>query len=257
MQHYTDLSGKLAVVTGAGAGIGEAIAIELHAAGAYTVVLDYHHDNAHEVAKKLNSVRPDSAEAYHVDVADAAWVQTVIDRVIAGHECIDILVNNAGIYPFQPIANMSVQEFQRVIDVNLTGTFNLTKLVSDAMKQHHTEGSIVNITSIDAIRPSSIGLAHYDASKHGVVGFTQSAALELAQFGIRVNAVAPGGVLTPGVQAQMPSDAELTSQFLSRVPLQRFGDPAEIARAVLFFASSMSSYCTGAQLVVDGGALLM
>jgi 2-deoxy-D-gluconate 3-dehydrogenase len=117
-------------------------------------------------------------------------------------------------------------------------------------------GAIVNVTSIDALHPSMVGLAHYDASKHGVWGFTKNAALEMAPHGIRVNALAPGGVLTEGVQEMGAGTAEAIEAFSAAIPMGRMGDPDEIARAVLFLALPLSQYMTGSQVVVDGGRLL-
>jgi Dehydrogenases with different specificities (related to short-chain alcohol dehydrogenases) len=126
-------------------------------------------------------------------------------------------------------------------------------------------GKIINITSIDALHPSSVGLAHYDASKHGLWGFTKNVALELAPYNIWVNAIAPGGILTPGVtklQETMPVQGNIDMKkmlegFLNKIPMKRLGDPDDIGKVALFLASDMSSYMTGSQIIVDGGALLM
>jgi 2-dehydro-3-deoxy-D-gluconate 5-dehydrogenase len=140
-----------------------------------------------------------------------------------------------------------------VLDVNLTGLFMCTKAVSAHMIERGQGGRIVNITSIDALHPSMIGLAHYDASKHGAWGFTKNIALELAPHGIWVNAVAPGGIKTPGTGE---TDDERTKVFEAMIPMGRMGDPDDIGRAVLFLASELASYMTGSQIVVDGGRLL-
>ncbi len=166
---------------------------------------------------------------------------------------IDILVNNAGIYPFQPLAVMTEADFMKVINVNLKGTFLCTKFVSDQMIKQGQGGKIINITSIDALHPSMIGLAHYDSSKHGMWGFTKNVALELAAHKIYVNAIAPGGIATPGAT---PVDKAVTDAFTAKIPMKRMGEPDEIGKVVLFLASDMSSYMTGEQIVVDGGALL-
>jgi 2-deoxy-D-gluconate 3-dehydrogenase len=164
------------------------------------------------------------------------------------------LVNNAGIFPFAPLLKMSEADFIRVIDVNLRGVFLCTRLAADRMIQQGTGGRIINVTSIDALHPSMVGLAHYDASKHGVWGFTKNVALELAPYGIQVNAIAPGGVMTPGVAAAQ-GDVD-TEAFASAVPMKRFADPDEIGRVAAFLASDLASYMTGPQIVVDGGMLL-
>jgi 2-deoxy-D-gluconate 3-dehydrogenase len=155
---------------------------------------------------------------------------------------------------------MSKEDFERVINVNLRSTFLTTKHVAEVMKPQGG-GKIINITSIDALHPSMVGLAHYDASKHGMWGFTKNSALELAEHKIWVNAIAPGGITTPGVASmsqgataeQMAASTEI---FMSKIPMHRMGEPDEIGMVALFLASDMASYMTGEQIVVDGGALL-
>lgn len=259
-----DLNGKVAVVTGAGGGIGLGIAKRLHDAGASVVLVDLHHDNVHKAAGELHAIREGSAYALHADVSNEEDVARVVDEAVKNYKKIDVLVNNAGIFPMQPIASMSASDFDKVISTNLRSVFLFTKHVSEQMKPNGG-GKIINITSIDALHPSMVGLAHYDASKHGVWGFTKNAARELAESKIWVNAVAPGGVATPGVaamqdpsQAPDPETAKANQEaFLSRIPMHRMGEPDDIAKAVLFLASEMASYMTGSQIVVDGGALLM
>jgi len=159
---------------------------------------------------------------------------------------------------------MTQEDFQKVIDINLKGVFLCTKAVAQKMIAGGKGGRIINITSIDALHPSSAGLAHYDASKHGVWGFTKNAALELASHKIWVNAIAPGGIATPGVEKvqksmQLPKGvdmAKLLEAFLAKIPMKRMGEPDDIGKVALFLASDMSSYMTGSQIVVDGGALL-
>lgn len=268
MEHKTtqllDLNGKVAVVTGSGGGIGLGIAKRLHDAGANVVLVDLHYDNVHKSADELHALRAGSAYAVHADVANEEDVLKVISETINNFSKIDILVNNAGIFPMQPLSSMTTGDFDKVIATNLRSVFLFTKHVSEKMKQQGG-GKIINITSIDAVHPSMIGLAHYDASKHGVWGFTKNSARELAEHKIWVNAVAPGGVATPGVaamqdpnQAPDPETAKANQEaFLARIPMHRMGEPDDIAKAVLFLASEMSSYMTGSQVVVDGGALLM
>jgi 2-deoxy-D-gluconate 3-dehydrogenase len=166
---------------------------------------------------------------------------------------IDILVNNAGIYPMVPLADLDAATFRHVLDVNLTGLFLCTKHASARMIEQGRGGRIVNVTSIDALHPSMVGLSHYDASKHGAWGFTKNVALDLAPHGIWVNAVAPGGIMTPGTGEM---DEENMRAFEAMIPMGRLGEPDDIARAVLFLASELASYMTGSQIVVDGGRLL-
>jgi 2-deoxy-D-gluconate 3-dehydrogenase len=255
LEELLDLTGKTAVVTGGAMGIGLAIATRLHEAGANVVVADRETGPAISAAEAFEERREGSALAYSIDVADGPSVQRLVDKTVEHFEKLDVLVNNAGIFPFVPLAQMSEDDFMRVIDVNLRGVFLCTKFAAAQMIAQGAGGKIVNVTSIDAIHPSMIGLAHYDASKHGVWGFTKNVALELAPHGISVNAIAPGGVLTPGVKAAQ-GDAVDVEAMARDVPMGRFADPDEIGRVALFLASELSSYMTGSQVVVDGGMLL-
>jgi 2-dehydro-3-deoxy-D-gluconate 5-dehydrogenase len=257
------LKNKTAIVTGAAMGIGFAIAKRLHEAGANVVLVDLHHDNVHESAGILHELRGDSVYAIHGDVSDINVAEEAVKKAVEHFGGVDILVNNAGIFPVKLLADMTEQDFNKVISVNLKSVFLFTKFVSEQMKVQGSEGRIINITSIDALHPSMPGLAHYDASKHGVWGFTKNTALELANYKIWVNAIAPGGVATPGVtnmHGNNDASAEQleaqTDAFLSIIPMHRMADPDEIAKVALFLASDMSSYMTGSQIVVDGGALL-
>ncbi len=175
---------------------------------------------------------------------------------------VDILVNNAGVFPMMPALEIDEAHWDKVLDVNLKGAF----FFSQAAARHMTRtlrGSIVQIASIDALHPTG-NLAAYDASKAGLVMLTRSLAKELGPQGVRVNAICPGGVTTPGVTSSLGAMAEvmkttpdkLLASFGEKVPLGRMGVPDDIARAALFFASRMSSWVTGAVLVVDGGTLL-
>ncbi|MEX1357498.1 MAG: SDR family NAD(P)-dependent oxidoreductase [Gaiellaceae bacterium] len=248
-----DLSGQTAIVTGGAAGIGRGIAERLHEAGANVVIADIAEPEAIETAALLG----ERALAVGVDVADARSVEAMVRATIDAFGGVDVLVNNAGIYPFAPLTTMTEADFMRVIDVNLRGVFLCTKAVAQRMIEQGRGGRIVNVTSVDAVHPSMIGLAHYDASKHGVWGFTKNVALELAPHRIWVNAIAPGGILTPGVQAtQSAGQDEAVADVTASIPMRRLGDADEIGRVVVFLASELASYMTGSQVVVDGGLLL-
>lgn len=253
LQRLLSLSGRVAIVTGGAMGIGRGIARRLHEAGANVAIADLDENVAREAAAELEAARPESAFAVSCDVSDADNVEELIDVTVDRFGALDILVNNAGIYPMVPLAKLDVETFRRVLDVNLTGLFLCTKAASEWMIARGRPGKIVNVTSIDALHPSMVGLSHYDASKHGAWGFTKNVALELAPYGICVNAVAPGAIATPGTSA---TDAASLEAFKAMIPLGRIGDPDDIGRAVLFLAGDLSSYTTGAQLVVDGGRLL-
>ena len=248
-----DLTGRTAIVTGGAMGIGLGIARRLHEAGASVVVADLDAAAGEQAAEALRAQRTDSALAAHCDVSDSESVERVLHATVETFGGVDILVNNAGIFPMLPLSDLDLETFQRVIDVNLTGLFLCTKAVSARMIAQGKGGRIVNVTSIDALHPSMVGLAHYDASKHGAWGFTKNIALELAPHGIAVNAIAPGGIKTPGVG---DVDKATLAGFEAMIPMGRMGDPDDIGRATLFLASELSSYMTGTQIVVDGGRLL-
>lgn len=257
------LRGKTAIVTGGAMGIGLGIAYRLAEAGARVAVADIDQEAAESAAEQLVADGME-AIAVTVDVSEEASVRRMVEAVVEAYDAIDILVNNAGIFPNILVRNMTADDFRRVIDINLHGVFLCTKLAAERMIERGQGGRIINVTSIDALHPSSAGLAHYDASKHGVWGFTKNVALELAPDRIWVNAIAPGGIVTPGVRnaqagAQVPKGvdmAELIERFTARIPMGRFGEPDDIGRAALFLASDLASYMTGSQIVVDGGVLL-
>lgn len=194
------------------------------------------------------------------DVSSEEDIKKLVAGTVEAFGSVDILVNNAGIYPNHPLAQMTLEDFEKVIEVNLDGVFLTTKYVSEQMIKQGEGGKIINISSIDALHPSMIGLSAYDASKHGVWGFTKNTALELAQHKIWVNAIAPGGIITPGVAKATEGagkiDPKIMEAFMNKIPMHRMGEPDEIGKVTLFLASEMSSYMTGSQIVVDGGVLL-
>ncbi|HET8560748.1 MAG TPA: SDR family NAD(P)-dependent oxidoreductase [Marmoricola sp.] len=258
ISHLIDLHGRTAVVTGGAMGIGQAIVARLCEAGAHVVIADADREAAEATAKDLRT-RGLAATAVQTFVEDEASVAELVEITAGVHGSIDVLVNNAGIFPATPVLEMDTAEFDRVIAVNLRGVFLTCKYVAAQQVRLGLGGRIVNVTSVDALHPSMVGLAHYDASKHGVWGFTKNLARELAPHGIWVNAVAPGGILTPGSMHMQIPDAALATgaaDAVGRIPMGRMGDPDEIARAVLFLSSDLASYMTGSHLVVDGGMLL-
>lgn len=252
-----DLTNKAAIVTGGAKGIGQGIAYRLAEAGAKVLVADMDEATAQATASDLTA-KGWIAKAFTVDVSDETQIQAMINLCHETFGSVDILVNNAGIYPPAPIAQLTAEQFEKVIHVNLRSVFLATKHVAEVMKSQGG-GKIINVTSIDALHPSMIGLAHYDASKHGVWGFTKNSALELSVSNIQVNAIAPGGIATPGVAAMNQGAApneEVIKAFLAKIPMHRMGEADEIGKVALFLASDMASYMTGEQIVVDGGALL-
>lgn len=257
-----DLTGKTAIVTGA-VGIGYGIAYRLAEAGANITIASLHKAEADNSAAALVAAGW-NARGIDADVSSEADIKRIMTDTLSAYGRIDILVNNAGIYPTVPVMQMPTAVFERVMDVNLKSVYLCSKYAVEQMLKQGNGGRIINITSIDALHPSSIGLAHYDASKHGVWGFTKNLALEVAPYDIWVNAIAPGGILTPGVQAMQQTiplqggtdPAKVLENFVSKIPMRRLGDIDEIGKVALFLASEMSSYMTGTQIVVDGGALL-
>ncbi len=239
MTGFCSLEGKLALVTGASRGIGRAIAEELARAGA-TVVIGYRSgaDEAAEVAAAIGG------RAIRADVADAADAA----RLIAEAGDLDILVNNAGLTRDGLLLRMSDDDWQTVIDTNLSGTFYTCRAVARGMLKRRG-GSIINISSIVGIH-GNLGQANYSASKAGIIGFTKSLAREVGGRGVRANVIAPGYVQTRLTEA-IPE--ELQQGMLAATPLGRFGLPEDITGAVRFLASDESSFVTGAVLVVDGG----
>jgi len=258
-----DLTNKTTIVTGGALGIGRGITYRLAEAGANVIIANRTLEEAEKVAAELTA-KGWKVKAIRTDVSVEADVKQLADLTVKEFGGIDILINNAGIFPSIPVHKMTLSDFENVLKINLEGVFLTTKYVSEQMITQGRGGKIINITSIDALHPSSVGLAHYDASKHGVWGFTKNTALELSQYKITVNAIAPGGILTEGVkklQASMPVAGGVDMQkmmegFLAKIPMHRMGQPDDIGKVALFLASDMASYLTGSQIVVDGGALL-
>jgi len=255
-----NLSGKTAVVTGGAMGIGYGIVKRLYGAGANVVIADIDKKVGEEKAKELGGKGKNQVIFIKTDVSLEKDVKNLIDKAVKEFGRLDIFVNNAGIFPSKLVLDMDLALWEKIQAINLRGVFLCCREAGKVMVKNG-KGNIVNIASIDALHPSMPGLAAYDASKHGVWGFTKNFALEVAKQGVRVNAIAPGGISTEGVQKMNEGGAganqeEATKQFTQRIPLGRFGQPDEIALAVLFLASEASSYMTGAMIVVDGGFLL-
>ncbi len=258
-----NLTGKTAIVTGGAAGIGFGIAARLAEAGAHVTIADLKAEAATAAAGKLTGLGFKAA-AIPTDVSKEEDVNKMVDQTVQTFGSVDILVNNAGIYPNIMVLNMTAADFDKVLAVNLRSVFLTTKKVAEVMIEQGKGGKIINITSIEALHPSSAGLAHYDASKHGLWGFTKNSALELAPHQITVNAIAPGGITTEGTKEiqksmQVPAGVDMSKMmeaFMAKIPLKRMGEPDDIGKVALFLASDMSSYMTGSQIVVDGGVLL-
>jgi glucose 1-dehydrogenase len=241
-----ELDGKVALVTGAGSGIGHAIATRLGAAGA-KVALNYFHaypDEAQALASQLGG------HAYDADVSDRGHVEAMVEQIRSDLGPIQILVNNAGIEKPMMLLDVDDANWNATIAVNLTGPFICMQVAAREMRDHGG-GSIVNISSVHEDFPFP-GYTPYCASKGGLRMMMRNAAIELAQFGIRVNNVAPGAIKTP-INAATLADPAKVARLRQLVPLQRMGEPDEVAEVVLFLASDRSSYVTGSTYYVDGG----
>jgi 3-oxoacyl-[acyl-carrier protein] reductase len=242
-----ELTGKVALVTGAAQGIGKAVALLLARNGADLVVSDINLEKAQETAKEIQAIGR-KALAVKVDVANLRDVERMVQAVLEQLHQIDILVNNAGITRDKLILRMTEEDWDAVIDVNLKGTFNCTKVVIRHMSKQKS-GKIVNIASVVG-EMGNAGQANYSASKAGVIGFTKTIAREFAQRGINVNSIAPGYVETPMTNA-LPE--KVKEELKRMIPMERLGRPEDIAEAVLFLVSASSNYITGQVLNVNGG----
>jgi 3-oxoacyl-[acyl-carrier protein] reductase len=242
-----DLKGKVAIVTGGGQGIGKAIVTRLAQSGANVVVADVNLEQATHTAQEIQALGVD-AIALKVDVSDRASVESAIKQVFDRFERVDILVNNAGITRDNLILRMKPEDWDLVLAINLKGAFNCTQaLLPKLLKQR--SGRIVNIASVMGL-VGNPGQANYSASKAGLIGFTRSAAKEVASRGITINAIAPGFIETAMTQ-KLPDAAR--AEMLKHVPLGIVGTPEDVANGVVFLASDMARYITGQVLVIDGG----
>ncbi len=265
------LAGKIAIVTGAGQGIGKGVALRLAQEGAGVVVADINLQNAEQTTQEIRNLNQ-RALAYYINLANIAEIQSMVDKVVAEFGRIDILVNVAGVVQSKPLLEVTEADWDRVLDINLKGLFFCIQAVAKQMinqvpddvkaagKTDRSHGKIVNLSSISGRRGRAYQ-AHYAASKAAIISVTQSAALAFTPYNINVNAIAPSVVLTPmweqnvrdksrafGVDAKKASD-----EFIERIPLKRPGTLEDMAGAVAFLCSSDADYITGQTLNVDGG----
>ncbi|MFH0953031.1 MAG: 3-oxoacyl-[acyl-carrier-protein] reductase [Verrucomicrobiota bacterium] len=245
-----ELDGKVAIVTGAARGIGQAIAVKLASAGADVALCDLQTDWLSETAGQVTGLGR-RAECFAVDVSKSEAVQGVVEAVEKAFGHVDILVNNAGITKDMFIARMSEADWDAVLTVNLKGAFLFTKAVSRGMMKQRS-GTIVNIASIIGLIGNA-GQCNYAASKAGLIALTKSVAKELASRNIRANAVAPGYIQTKMTE-KLPED--IKKKMLELIPLGRFGLPEDVAKVVLFLASEASAYVTGQVVTVCGGMVM-
>jgi 3alpha(or 20beta)-hydroxysteroid dehydrogenase len=243
----TRFEGKVALVTGGSRGMGAATVRRLHGEGASVVVADVLDDDGKALADSLG----DRVRFVHLDVTSEEEWQAVVEQTERELGRLDVLVNNAGILKFNTIVDTPLEEFRQVIDVNLVGVFLGMKTAIPAMKRAGA-GAIVNVSSTEGMA-ATLFCGAYTASKFGVRGITKAAALEYAGDKIRANSVHPGGMDTPMTRAVM--DEQGRKYVASKVPLKRMGTPEDVANVIAFLASDDASYCTGAEVLIDGGVM--
>jgi len=248
-----ELKGKVAIITGGGRGIGKGIAERLAEAGAEIIIADIDISKAKKTAEKLAKKEKKSL-AIQADISKERAVNFLIKKSLEKFGKVDILVNNAGIMLRTRLQNISLEEWENTLKVNLTGPFLLIKALLPVMKKNGY-GRIVNISSSAGRSVSTLGGAHYTASKAGLLGLTRATAKELASFGITVNSVCPGLIDTQMVR-KTTTKAELKA-FLNSFPIRRLGLPEEIGDLVVFLCSDRASYITGASIDINGGDLMI
>jgi NAD(P)-dependent dehydrogenase (short-subunit alcohol dehydrogenase family) len=251
------LAGRKAVVTGGARGIGYAISRRLAEAGAAVLIADQNEAHAEAAAATISADGGNVASAF-VDVADGAAIVALVEEAVAKLDGVDIWVNNAGIFPSTPLLDITDAEWDRVLNVNLRGTFIASREIGRRMIDAGKGGVIINLASLAAFSAYGPGFAHYTPSKHGVVGLTKSLAVELGPHNIRVLAVAPTLTETPGLEEGLAAYREVglddvMEQMALRMPLRRNAVPDDIARVVFFCASDLAMLMTGSTILVDAG----
>ena len=249
-----ELKDKVAIVTGARRGMGRTHALALAKAGAKVVVSDISEEDCQKVVKEIEKNKGE-ALAVKCDVTKKEEVEEMVKKAVEKFGKVDILVNNAGICQFKPFLELTEEEWDRTLNINLKGYFLCAQAAAKEMVKQKS-GVIINIASV-AMGQVGVGIpniVHYCASKGGVVGMTEALAVELAPYNIRVNAISPGMIETPMIDL-IKKDPKVAEAMLDRVPMKRVGKSEEVSNLVLFLASDKSSYMTGSTVVIDGGWL--
>jgi NAD(P)-dependent dehydrogenase (short-subunit alcohol dehydrogenase family) len=253
-EHMLRFKNRVAIVTGAGRGMGRACSLEFAKEGAAVALVDAQKDRVEEV---VDEIKNGGGQALGIlcNVSSSEEVKWAVDRIIAEFGTVDILVNNAGVLRVTtPLEDISEEEWDLIIDVNLKGIFLFTRAVLPIMREKRY-GKVVNISSSAGRSTSELGGGHYTASKAGVLGLTRHTAREYGRYGINVNSVCPGLVETPMIREK--ANQEKLNHWLTQIPLGRFADPKEEADLVLFLASDEAAYITGATIDFNGGSLLI
>lgn len=249
------LRGKTSLITGAASGIGRAIAIRFAEAGSNLQLVDINHEGLRSVENECLRYNV-KVKTYTMDVSIKKNIDNLWDEI--GDDTPDILVNNVGIYPIADYLTVDEELLDRVMRINLYSTFWMSQYM--IRRRGKKGGVIINIGTIEALLPTIPGLEHYIASKAGVIALTRSLVKSYSKYGFRINVIVPGGIITPGtmriqdkIQEMGEEVLESAQQYMNRIPLGRLGEADEVARVALFLASELSSYITGAIIIVDGG----
>ena len=243
---------QVAIVTGGGRGIGRATAQRLAVEGAAVAVVDVDLEPAEKVAQTIRDAAG-QAMAIRMDTTSRHQIEQMLSAVLEQYGQVDILANIAGIGFGEPFLEIKDESWQKILDVNLTGVFLCSQVIARHMVEKKIAGRIVNMASTNGL-VGEAEFAHYNAAKFGVIGLTMTMAIELAPHNIRVNSVCPGLIKTRLTQ-ELRDDPVATTDYLTKIPLHRFGEPKEVAAAVAYLASTDSGFITGHQLVIDGGQL--